>query len=66
MKDTTFGLVEVYSGNADAMLGPVDGPVTVTWQGYQEGGTAIHPSRKPWRQTTARPVLHHQNSGMAR
>lgn len=46
MDDPTFGAVEVYFGAAEAVLAPVDGPVTVTWQGCQDGGICYPPIQK--------------------
>lgn len=43
MDDPTFGLVEVYFDTALAEMGPVDGPVTLTWQGCQDGGICYPP-----------------------
>jgi len=43
MDDPTFGSVEIYSSSAQAVMGPVDGPVTVTWQGCQNGGICYPP-----------------------
>ena len=46
MDDPTFGAVEVYFGSAEAVLAPVAGPVTVTWQGCQDGGICYPPIQK--------------------
>ncbi|WP_108482751.1 protein-disulfide reductase DsbD [Oceaniglobus ichthyenteri] len=43
MDDPTFGSVEVYFDTAQAVMGPADGPVTVTWQGCQDGGICYPP-----------------------
>ena len=43
MDDPTFGSVEIYVGDVQAEMGPVDGPVTVTWQGCQDGGICYPP-----------------------
>ncbi|MDO5758263.1 MAG: protein-disulfide reductase DsbD [Rhodobacterales bacterium] len=46
MEDPTFGSVEIYLDAADAVLGPVEGPVTVTWQGCQDGGICYPPVKQ--------------------
>ncbi|MFX0543033.1 protein-disulfide reductase DsbD [Roseovarius sp. S4756] len=44
MDDPTFGRTEIYTGAAEALMAPVDGPVKVTWQGCQDGGICYPPS----------------------
>jgi len=46
MDDLTFGAVEVYFDNARAVMGPVNGPVTITWQGCQDGGICYPPVKQ--------------------
>ncbi|WP_334062259.1 protein-disulfide reductase DsbD [Limimaricola cinnabarinus] len=41
--DPTFGTVEVYFQEAEARIGPVQGPVRVTYQGCQDGGICYPP-----------------------
>ncbi|MEX3314257.1 protein-disulfide reductase DsbD [Sulfitobacter sp. PS-8MA] len=43
MDDPTFGSVEVYFDAAEAVLPPAGGPVTLTWQGCQDGGICYPP-----------------------
>ncbi|TXH85550.1 MAG: protein-disulfide reductase DsbD [Rhizobium sp.] len=44
--DENFGKSEVYFGAADAVLEPVDAPVTVIYQGCQEHGLCYPPARR--------------------
>ncbi|MFX0546372.1 protein-disulfide reductase DsbD [Roseovarius sp. S1116L3] len=44
MDDPTFGPTQIYTGGAEALMAPVEGPVTVTWQGCQDGGICYPPS----------------------
>ncbi|MGV1761718.1 protein-disulfide reductase DsbD [Rhizobium sp. A22-96] len=44
--DPNFGKSEVYFGSADAELGPVTSPVTVTYRGCQEHGLCYPPARR--------------------
>lgn len=46
MDDPTFGSVEVYFDTATAEMGPVSGPVTVIWQGCQDGGICYPPEQE--------------------
>ncbi|TYB84269.1 protein-disulfide reductase DsbD [Oceaniovalibus sp. ACAM 378] len=46
MDDLTFGAVEVYFDTARAVMGAVNGPVTVTWQGCQDGGICYPPVKQ--------------------
>jgi len=43
MDDPTFGSVEIYTSSVQAVMGPVVGPLTVTWQGCQDGGICYPP-----------------------
>lgn len=46
MDDPTFGAVEIYYDTARAVMVPVAGPVTVTWQGCQKDGICYPPVKK--------------------
>lgn len=55
MDDPTFGSVEVYFGAAEAEMPPVSGPVTVTWQGCQDGGICYPPVQETLATAGATP-----------